>query len=355
MNMKEMEIETPALIVDLDEVDYNMAVMSSLLKGSKAQLRPHFKTTKSLYFVRKQLEAGAKGITCAKLGEAEVLVEAGVPDILIANQVVQPSKIDRLAFLARKTHLTVCVDQAKNILDLEKAAEAADSCIHIYIEFEVGMKRCGVEEFEDFYRLAKLVTECEHLSFDGIQAYAGQLSHEEDEVKRIQGVKENEQRLLELKKYVEERQIPVKEISGCSTGTVVIKAKDNVYTELQCGSYIFDDATYIDCKVPFHSALSILTTVISRKSGRMIADVGVKGMGMDQKPPKVKEYPDSNLVFSEEHLGLVGEEYSEQIGDKLHVIPGHCCTTINMYDYLYLKRGEEILGRIPIEGRGKSL
>lgn len=353
--MKLTEIETPALVVDLDEVEYNIAAMKELLKDSGAALRPHFKTSKSVCLAKMQMAAGAKGMTCAKLSEAEVLAEAGIPDILIANQVVQPSKLNRLAFLAKKTRLTVCVDDAGNIAALEKAAEAADSLVHVYIEYEMGMNRCGVETPEEVLGLAEQIRACSHLSFDGIQAYAGWLSHEEDENFRKEKAEEAQERLRVLKAFLEQRGIGVKEISGCSTGTVQYKARGGIYTELQCGSYLLSDTSYQDCKVLFHNALYLLSTVVSRKADRLILDVGVKGMGMDQKQPRVLKYPKSILTFSEEHLALSGEDYEEKRGDQLLVVPGHCCTTMNLYDTLYLKRGDEVLEKIAIEGRGKSI
>ena len=353
--MNIQQIETPALLVDVKEVEYNISRMNDILKNSTAKLRPHFKTTKSLYFVKKQLSHGVKGITCAKLSEAEVLVEAGVKDILIANQVVQDSKVSRLAYMAKKSRITVCVDNEANVRQLAMAAKQAGSTIYIYIEYEMGMHRCGVETMDEFYGLVLEINKYDSLKFDGIQAYMGFIAHEEDIQKRYDLISQGEDRLKELKSYLEDRKITVNQISGCSSGTVEKKAKDGIYTELQCGSYIFSDTSYRACKIPFHEALFILATVVSKKQGMLVLDAGIKGMGVDQKPPDIPGYPDCKLTFSEEHLAVTGADFDEEIGDKLLIIPGHCCTTINLYDYLYLKDGNEILEQIPIEGRGKSI
>ncbi len=350
-----LDIETPALILDVDALDENMAMLQSFLNGHSVKLRPHFKTNKSLEIVKKQLANGAKGITCSKLSEAEVLVNAKVPNILIANQIVQKSKIEKIAEFAGKTHFIVCVDQQQNIIDLNEAAEKAGSIIYIYIEFDVGMNRCGVKGYEDFYELAKLITECPNLKFEGIQAYAGQLSHEENVEYKKEQIKIIEEKLIGLKKYVEDRGIAVQEISGASTNTSLFKAAHGVYTELQAGSYVYMDAAFRNCSLPYRNSLFLLTTVISKSQDHIILDVGAKGLGLDQVLPICKGYENREYVVSEEHFGIYGSNISAEIGDKVWMIPGHCCTTVNLYPRMYVMKGDRIIDTWAVEGSLKSV
>lgn len=349
------ELETPALVLDFDAFQANMDLMSSYLKGSGAQLRPHFKTSKCVHIAKAQMAAGAKGITCAKLGEAEVLAQAGIPDLLIANQVVQESKLKRLAQLAKAVKLTVCADQAEQIDRLEQAAAKAGSTVSVYLELEVGMNRCGIADFEEYYTLAKKVMASGHLAYRGIQAYAGQLSHEADEALRIRSAREVEKRVSDLKSYLTRRGIPVEEISGGSTATAKWKARGGVYTELQAGSYIFLDAAYAKCGLEFQRSLSVVTTVISARDGKAVVDAGVKNFTMDQVPPLALDLPCERLGFSEEHTTFYNPGIRKQIGDQVSFLPGHCCTTLNTFDFLYVRQGKEIIARWDLEGRGKSV
>lgn len=356
--MKISEIETPAVIVDLDVLKKNMKTMEQILGKYPVRLRPHFKTCKTIEIAKMQMQAGAVGMTTSKLAEAEVLAEAGFPNILIANQVIQKSKIKRLAELAGKTHLIVCVDQEENIYDLSKAATLAGTEIFIYVEFDIEMHRCGVSTYEEFYKLAKLITELPGITFSGIQAYAGHLSHEADQELVQKKVLAYEEQLMGLKKYVEERGIPVKDISGASTNTSRYKAGHGVYTELQPGSYVFVDQAYLPCKLPYEPSLFVLTTVISKSADRIILDVGAKGLGMDQVYPSVVTHPEDDYVLSEEHFAVQNDKgipYAEKIGDKVLMIPGHCCTTINLYKKLYVKQKDDIVAVWDVEGSLQSI
>jgi len=353
--MKIYELETPALCVDMDLLKENMKLMDERLRGSSARLRPHFKTNKTLEIAKMQMANGAKGITCSKLGEAEVLTAGGIPDVLIANEIVQPSKLERLAKLAGQTRLTVCVDNETNIRDLSTAAAAAGTVVHLYVEYDVGMKRCGVSSKEEVLRLALLIQESAGLTFDGIQAYAGQLSHETDaEYKASEAAKVIE-RLKELKVYLESHGIPVREISGASTNTSALKAASRIYTEIQAGSYVFMDAAFRDCGLPFHNSLTIACTVISKSSDRIVVDCGAKCLGLDQCYPIFKGYEGRKCSLSEEHFTIYGSDLSADIGDKVFLIPGHCCTTVNLFDKMYVTRGDEVIETWKIEGRGKSV
>ncbi|MBO5340084.1 MAG: DSD1 family PLP-dependent enzyme [Oscillospiraceae bacterium] len=352
--MKVSQIETPALIVERSAFENNMAAMNRLLEQTTMAFRPHYKSHKSIDVVKRQLAAGAKGITCAKLSEAEDLAQAGVGDILIANQVVQQEKLGRVAVLANKTRLTICVDDARQVAALERAVAAQGGTLYVLVEYEIGMARCGVETHEEVIHLAKLIREQPHLSFEGIQAYAGHLSHEVDLEVRKSASAAIEADLTRLKKKLEEAGLPPKEISGGSTGSVELKPRDSVYTEMQCGSYLFMDGSYAQLDLRFENSLFLLTTVISTKPDRVVTDGGMKSLGMDQGAPIFVGYEGLPVKMSEEHGQVTAPGHKAEMGDKLRYIPGHCCTTINMHDKLYLVDGEEVVDIWPVTSRGKS-
>ena len=351
--MLESKISTPALVLDMDAFEKNMKILQAFCDSRGISLRPHYKSHKSVAIAHMQIRNGAKGVCCAKLSEAEDLVAAGIDDVLIANQIVDLAKISRVAHLADCCYLTICVDHAENVADLSAAAALQKSTIHCLIEYNIGMNRCGVHTYEDFYVLAKQIHESPNLEFEGIQAYAGQLSHMEDFTNRKVDTEKYEKDLDGLKQYVEERGIRVKEVSGVSTGTVHLRPKKSVYTEIQAGSYIFMDVAYNALDLEFQTSLSVLASVVSLSGGRIITDCGLKAVSIDQKAPQVREYPAAPLKVSEEHCSFP-EEGNHKINDRLHIIPGHCCTTVNLHDSIYFVRQGKVVDRVPITSRGKS-
>lgn len=355
--MRIEQIPTPALVVELDILEGNQARMMELAARSGGQLRPHYKSHKCVAIAHMQLAAGAKGMTCAKVSEAQDLVEAGVEDVLIANQVTDRGKIAQLAALARCCRLGVAVDSGENIRDLEAAAAVQDSRIHCLVEYEIGMGRCGVSEPEELYTLAKQIDASPHLVFEGIQAYAGQLSHEVDPKVRAERGEEIEGRLRRAKEYLEERGLPVCQVSGCSTASVSDHArKDTVYTEFQAGSYLFMDAAYgLLTDLGFRNALFVLASVMSKAGGKTIVDAGRKSVSVDQESPRVYGYEDCAIKLSEEHSTISMPPEDKQVGDRLYIIPGHCCTCVNLHDALYLVRNGQVVDKVPVTSRGKSL
>ena len=354
--MRVEQLETPALVLDLDRMEENIRAMRLLLEGTGIALRPHYKSHKCVELARRQIEAGAKGITCAKLGEAEDLVQAGNKDILIANQIVDPVKIARLANLAKCCRLTVCVDHPDNVQKLSEAAAREGATIHCLVEYDVGMRRCGARTEEEFLALAQAVMASEGLVFDGIQAYAGNLSHEEDRETREREAEAVEQKLRSLIAFLNEHGgVTALEVSGVSTGTVEFKRRGGVYTEVQAGSYIFMDAAYARLSPGFQHALFIYATVISTAGGRVITDAGMKSCSTDQGNPVYEAFPNALVNMSEEHASFDADpEHPCRVGDILRAIPGHGCTTVNLHDRITLMRGGEIEGFWPVTSRGKS-
>ena len=355
--MRIEQIQTPALVVDLNVLEQNQRTMNDLVANCPAKLRPHYKSNKCTAIAHKQIAAGAKGVTCAKLGEARDLVESGIEDVLIANQITDLGKIAEVARLAGCCRLSIAVDGEKNIRDLEAAAAIQGTHIYCLVEYEIGMGRCGVTTKEDLLVLAQLIDSCPHLTFEGIQAYAGHLSHEADVSLRSELGAGVEARLKEAKAYLEEHGLTVPQVSGCSTASVRDHAiPDTVYTEFQPGSYLFMDAAYRPlADLPFRNSLFVLATVMSKGNGKTITDAGMKAVSVDQLPPVFLGYEDYPVELSEEHGAVLLPEDEKQVGDKMWLIPSHCCTCINIYDWLYFVRDGKVEDKVPINSRGKSI
>lgn len=350
--MKITGLATPALVLDVNILKENAAQMKKLLTGTTLQLRPHYKSHKCAAIAKWQIANGAVGMTCAKVSEAEDLCDAGIEDILIANQIVDPVKIRRLADLAGNCHLTVCVDSAENADALSKAAAACGNIIYCFVEYDIGMDRCGVVTKEAVLTLAKHIAGCPNLVFAGIQAYAGHISHMEDITERKERTAENYEKLRVLLAYLKENGVEVKTVSGGSTGTAQIKAAEGLYTELQAGSYLFMDATYRTLDLPFRNSLFVLTTVVSRREDLTVVDAGVKTCGVDQGMPVPEKGSVRQIVASEEHFQLHGYSETVAVGGQIRLIPGHCCSTVNLHDKIYLIDGEKVIDRIPVTARG---
>jgi len=357
--MQLLQLDTPALFADETVMNRNFRSMAELLKGKKLKLRPHFKSNKCTVIAHRQIEEGAVGITCAKLSEAEDLCDSGIGDILIANQIVDPSKITRLMLLAKKCHMTVCVDEEENARCLSKAAADAGVILYCLAEYEIGMERCGVTDADAYVRLAKLICGLPNLEYQGIQAYAGHVSHMEKQAEREKHTKENGEKIRSLIGKLEKEGIHVKTVSGGSTGTSVLKAEEGLYTELQAGSYFFMDSTYNKLDIPFENSLFLLATVVSRRPGLTILDAGVKSIGVDQNDPEIFRMDgtrvEARVETNEEHMKLFDPSEELEIGEKVKIIPGHCCSTVNLHEKIYLVRDGAVVDRLPVTARGKSV
>ena len=348
-------IETPAMLLDMNVLEHNIRIMSDFLKDKKAKLRPHFKTDKCTRISHMQLNAGAKGITCAKLGEAEVLAAAGVKDILIANQIVAPEKLLRVAGLIKSgIHVTILADNAENIRAISEAAKACGVDIHVLIEMDVGMSRCGVATAQELLELALVIRDTENVVFDGIQAYEGHLSHNPVEDERRAGVGSMIEKVTAAVKLLESNGIEVKEISGGGTGTYNMTGDDTIWTEIQAGSYLLMDLKYSLPGLAFQKALTVLTTVIHKRDGFAVTDAGNKTCGVDQGQPELKGYPDIAVKLNEEHGKLKDINNELHAGQKVEYFPGHCCSTVNLNDEYHCVRDGYLEAIWPVSGRGKT-
>ena len=349
------QIETPALLLDMDALEGNIRTMGEFFIGKRAKLRPHFKTDKCPRISHMQISAGAKGITCSKLGEAEVLAAAGIRDILIANQIVSHEKLLRVAGLIRSgVRVAILADNAENIRDIARAAAACGVVIPLLVEVDVGMGRCGVGTAEEALALARLIRETEGVAFDGLQAYEGHLSHIPSEEERRAGVAVMIAKIEGAVELLKANGIAVKEISGGGTGTYGITGDNTIWTEIQAGSYLFMDLEYNKLCLKFEQALTVLATVIHKRGGFAVTDAGMKTCPADQGLPQIKGYPEISVALNEEHGKLADINDALTLGQKVEYLPGHCCSTVNVNDVYHCVRGGYLEAIWPIAGRGKS-
>jgi D-serine deaminase-like pyridoxal phosphate-dependent protein len=356
------EIETPALLLDLDKMEYNLNKMADFGKKNHQQIRPHFKTHKSPFLSHKQLEAGAIGITCQKLSEAEVLAKSGIKDILVTNEIVGEQKIRRLVNLAAYTDLKVSIENFKNAQDISKYALEKGLVVNCLIELNIGMNRCGVDPGEPALRLVQKISQLRGLKFLGIMAYEGHTvflkSLEERTIETIKALK----KMSETKQLLKKNDINCEIVSGGSTGTYMITGTYPDITEIESGSYLTMDTKYEAIEGiggTFKIALSLLTTVISiPMDERIILDAGMKAITKDGGMPLLKEKVEGVELYklAEEHGYVKARNNAKKlfsIGQKIELLPSHGCTTINLHDVYYGVRSGIVECVLPIEARGK--
>lgn len=350
------DLDTPALLIDLPAMQRNIERMASAFRGRPCQLRPHFKNNKCTHIARLQLAAGsAVGMTCAKLAEAEALADAGIKDVLIANQMVGTRKLERLVELARRITLTVAVDDVEQATALSKAADGAGVVVGVLVEVDIGMGRCGVAPGASSRDLALKVAKMPGLRFDGLQAYEGHLVSVADLAERRAKTLAAFEQAIHTRRMIDEAGVIVRIISGGSTATFDITGRIDGINELQAGTYVTMDASYKRLRPEFENALSVAARVISRpKPDVAVADVGMKGVSPEFGPPLVKSNPDAVIpnFTSEEHC-VIHNIPTAKLGDLIELIPGHACTTCNLHRELLVHEAGRIVDVWPIEASGR--
>lgn len=344
------EIDTPALIIDLDAFETNLKRLAELVEKSGVRLRPHSKTHKSPIIARKQMELGAVGQCCQKVSEAEVLVQAGISDVLISNEVWGRRKLDRLAGLARHAKVAVCVDDANNVADISAAAGRAGTEVGVLVEIDVGAGRCGVTSPEAALKLAQTIQSSNGLQFRGLQAYHGSAQHKRSLQEReaaIGGAAEITRATIDA---LSNAGIECEIVGGAGTGTFEIEAGSGIWNELQAGSYIFMDADYAKNHAAdghpisqFRHALFVLVTAMSQPAkDKLVVDAGHKALGNDSGFPDVWGIDGATYSRpSDEHGAIhLGEAQTNlKVGDKILLVPGHCDPTVNLHDWYVCVRG----------------
>jgi 3-hydroxy-D-aspartate aldolase len=365
IGMKLEEVDTPCLIVDLDAFERNVAKLSGFLRQRGIRHRAHAKTHKSIDIARYQIEkGGACGVCCQKVSEAEALVNAGLKDVLVSNQVVAKQKIERLAALATRARTIVCVDDAGNIDDLSEAAVDHSVTIGCLVEIDVGAGRCGVAPGKDAVVLAQKIEQAPALTFSGLQAYQGPAQHARDFAERKKLIAIAVEQTADTVRMLKDVGLACDIIAGAGTGTFQLEAMSGVYNELQCGSYIFMDADYQRVKdeagrplSDFENALFIYTSVMSKvKADRAVCDAGLKAQSVDSGMPVVFGRTDVEYIKCSDEHGVISDPQNKlRLNDRLKLVPGHCDPTVNVYDWYVAVRKDRVEALWPVTARGRVL
>jgi D-serine deaminase-like pyridoxal phosphate-dependent protein len=358
-------IDTPALVVDLDQMENNIKSMAEKAKKAGIKLRPHTKTHKSPKVALKQIEAGADGITVAKLGEAEVMYQHGINDILIAYPIVGETKLKRLEKLAKEANIKVSLDSVEVAKGISKVGQNIGKTIPLYIEVDTGLGRVGRSHGEETLGIIGKIAKLPSIEIQGLMTHAGHSYKSKDfeEMKKI-SLLEGEY-LVQTKELVKERigiQIPV--ISVGSTPTSYIGGQIEGVNEMRPGTYVFNDATLLSLGLIHQNecALTIHSTVISRPSSdRAIIDAGSKTLTSDkglftEGHGFLKENPDVTVSWLSEEHGVIylPDNFELNIGDVVEIVPNHVCPTVNLTDELIGIRNGKITEIIEVAARGKN-
>jgi D-serine deaminase-like pyridoxal phosphate-dependent protein len=361
------ELDTPALLIDLDAMERNLTRMAERLKGSALKLRAHSKTHKSPILARKQIALGAVGVCCQKVSEAEVMVAGGVPNILVSSEVVSPPKLRRLMALSRHAQIMIVVDDPRGAELLSEAADAAGSEIDVLVDVDVGQGRCGVPPGERAAEVGKFVDSLPHVHLRGIQAYEGKAQHVDGFTVRKQVYETAIERIQETLEEFHKAGLSTEVRSGGGTGSWRWDVEASALNELQAGSYLFMDSHY--CSVggesgpvydDFEPSLFVLTTVVSTPSSdRVVVDGGHKSLSSDSGWPVCVDLEGSTYSAGGDEHGIVtvsAEGLRPDLGETLLFQPSHCDTTINLHDNYFGIRGgleEGLLETVwPVAARG---
>ena len=343
---------TPAVVIDLDRVERNIARLQAACDAAGVANRPHIKTHKSPLLARMQRDAGAKGITCQKLGEAEVMADAGLDDILISYNILGEEKLGRLAALMRRVNVVVAADNPVTVAGLATAAALAERTLDVIVECDTGQKRAGVETPAEAIALAKDIASRPGLAFAGFLMYPPVTAHAETQVF-----------VDEVLAGVREAGLEPRIVSSGGTPNLRHLGKLEGATEHRAGTYIFNDRQMLaaGAATPEDVALTVVATVVSRAAPeRGILDAGSKTLTWDSGGLEgfgmILEHPEAKIArFSEEHgfLDLSRCNHRPGVGDVVRIVPNHVCVVVNMVDRLIATRGDEIVGEIPVAARGR--
>jgi 3-hydroxy-D-aspartate aldolase len=358
------QLATPALILDLDAFDANVATMASWARENNLGLRPHAKTHKCSTIARRQVDAGAVGNCTATLGEAEVLVDAGIPGVLITSTVVTEDRIARLIALNdRAKGMMVIVDDPGNADALNAAAQGHDP-LYVLVDVEVGCGRTGVVTPAAAIDLIDHVTALPNLRFGGVQAYDGGVQAITDFTERRDALARDLEPLRQVLSDMQRRGSPVIIVSGGGTGTHDLDRIGGMFTEIQAGSYIVMDRIYNACdlhgtgKAVFRTALYVRATVISTaKKGFVTTDAGLKAFATGSGDPVIASGAPAGATYSfmgDEHgrITFAKDGHGMALGDQVECIVPHCDPTISLYDCYHVVEGDTLVDIWPIDARG---
>jgi len=365
--MDAADIQTPALVLDLDALERNIKKMGDYARSHGMRHRVHGKMHKSVDVAKLQESlGGACGVCCQKVSEAEVFARGGIKDVMVSNQVTDPAKIDRLARMPKLgARVLVCVDDPANVADLSAAAQKHGTQIEALVEIDCGAGRCGVTSTQDVVTIAKMIDTAQYLKFAGIQAYQGAMQHLDTYDDRQEKTQVAIDMVKDAIAGLKENGLDCDIVGGGGTGSYYFESNSGVFNELQCGSYAFMDADYgrildkdgnrID-QGEWENALFILTTVMSHaKADKAIVDAGLKAQSVDSGLPTVYGRDDVEYVkCSDEHGVVMDPKGALNVNDKLKLVPGHCDPTCNVHDWYVGVRDGKVETVWPVSARGKA-
>ncbi len=367
-----LQLQTPALVVDIEVLQRNIESMAGHCKNNGLKLRPHAKTHKCIEIARRQVEAGAVGVCCAKLGEAEVMVSGGLGSVLITSPVVSPSAMQRLCALnLQASELIVVVDNPVNVKDLGRCAGETGKALKVLVDLDPELHRTGIAPGQAAVELVQRILLDDQLIFMGLQMYAGQVMHIESFEKRQARSLVVMNTLAGTRALLRQNQIECEILSGGGTGTFDIDGAAGVLTELQAGSYIVMDREYneIDKQASpsgeFDTGLFVQTSVVSNNTpGLVTVDAGFKSFATDADAPLLHWVQPGNegvledavyFFFGDEHGGVrIGKDKSLELGTAMRAIVPHCDPTINLYDHIHVIEGDTLVDIWQVDARGKS-
>jgi D-serine deaminase-like pyridoxal phosphate-dependent protein len=357
-------VDTPALVVDLDALDRNIAAMATHARQAGLALRPHAKTHKSVEIGRRQLAAGAIGLCCQKVSEGEALLPSGVTDLLISNHVLGEGKLGRLAELARHARVTTLASDPRHVAWLSEAAQARKVEIEVLVEVDAGDARMGLADMTALPGLANAIHTAKGLRLRGLQVYNGPFQHLRPQAERAAASKRAAAHAAEARDILARAGLPCETITGGGTGSFAEDAALGVFTELQPGSYVFMDGDYgrnLDAAgkpyAPFAQSLFVLTTVLRTPAPDVAyVDAGVKALNLDAGMPTLHERPDLRFTKASDEQGRVETSSggrSPELGEQLTIVPSHCDPTVNQYDWMVAVRDGIVEDVWPVDARGR--
>ena len=362
------KLSTPALTLDLASAQKNIQTMMGHCQRTNQNLRPHAKSHKASAIAQRQVEAGALGICCATIREAETMVDNGIPGVLITSPITSEAKIDRLVALhQRAENLMVVVDDSLTVAAISTAHEkyGSHNQLALLVDFDVGLQRTGARDAHAARKLARCISDTEGLSFVGLQAYAGHLQHIEDFDKRFKQMAGQAERLRQAVSGLRTDGLAPKIITGGGTGTYDIDHRFNLFTELQAGSYLFTDIQYNAVQLSpkstqlFEPSLLVQASVVSTThDSHAVIDAGLKSFATDGPTPELFDGAPSGAKYrfmGDEHGAVVypaGVNERLKVGDMVSCLVPHCDPTVNLYDHYHCIEGDRLIEILPIDARG---
>ena len=348
---KRGELVTPALLLDLDVVRGNLALMSKLMKSKRSKLRAHIKVHKSPHLARMQIEAGAIGVGTATIWEAVVMARAGIDDVFVINQVVGPEKVSAAARLAREVPLKVAVDDPANVAALSKSAALAHGEIGCVIEVDTGMRRSGVGSPKEALKLARVIAKSPGLRYDGLTGYEGQCSLEPHRAKREFMARKAMEYFIGVADFLGKNGIDSPMLSAAGTATWEVTASNPRITEIQPGSYASMDGYHHGLEPRFNQGTTVLATIISRRQDHFVTDAGKKTVGGSLAVLKDYDYPIAR--YDEEHgIFDIYDPCPLKLGDTVELYPGYTPFAVSYFDAYHVIEGGKVVDIWPILPRG---